>query len=108
MRDPNYSDKFKIVVEVCIKRKTNKDKSTEIISPLLPKPSYVYVRTCNAECQKRSAKGSNFKEDDSDLPPRTTYTTKYLNSNCTSCTAVHSLRSLATCSTVPSKPDDPG
>ena len=54
MRDPNYSDTFKIVVEVCIKRKTNKDKSTEIISPLLPKPSYMYY-VC-AHVQRRVSK----------------------------------------------------
>ena len=28
----------------------------------------IYTRTCNAESQKRSAKGPNFKEDDRALP----------------------------------------
>ena len=52
-----------------LKSKTNKDKSTEIRIPLLLKPNlYEYMRTCNAESQKRSAKGSNFKEDDRPLP----------------------------------------
>ena len=39
--------------------KTNKDKSTEIFPPLLLllKPLYImYMRSCNAESQKRSAK----------------------------------------------------
>ena len=62
---------IKIIHEVC---KTNKDKSTEKISPpLLLKPPYIYMRKCNAESQKRSTKGSNFKEDDSVLCPSRSY-----------------------------------
>ena len=47
---------------------TNKDKSTEIFPPLLLKPTVCALRMCNVKGQKRSAKGSNFKEDDRDLP----------------------------------------
>ena len=47
-----------------LQSKKDKDKSTEIFPPLLLKPIYKYMRTCNAEGPKRSAKGSNFKEDD--------------------------------------------
>ena len=49
------------------KIKTNKDKSTEIFPPSSFNPLTVYMRTYNADRVKRSAKGSNFKEDDSAL-----------------------------------------
>ena len=59
--------------------KTNKNKTIEIFPPLLLAPPYEYICViaymhcmcmcmCNAERQKRSEKGSNFKEDDSSLP----------------------------------------
>ena len=46
------------------KVKTNMDKSTEIFPPPSSSNYNLYMRTCNAERQKRSAKGSNFKEDE--------------------------------------------
>ena len=49
-----------------LKIKANTAKSTEIFLPLHLKPTN--MRTCNAESQKRSAKGSNFKEVDNALP----------------------------------------
>ena len=48
---------------------TNKDKSKEIFLPLLPKPlmyNCTYICACAmSRAKKKSAKGSNFKEDDS-------------------------------------------
>ena len=47
--------------------KTNKDKSTEIFPPRLLIPTDI----CTS--QKKSAKGSNFKEDDRGLCPSRSY-----------------------------------
>ena len=56
---------------VCLS-KTNKDKSTEIFSPLLLKPTNICA---HVQCRepKRIAKGSNFKEDLRDFPSRSYY-----------------------------------
>ena len=56
---------YKFVHEVCIKSKTNKDQSAEIYPSLLLKQPY---KCANTESKKRSAEGSNFKEDDRALP----------------------------------------
>ena len=37
------------------------------------------MRMCNAESQKRSAKGSNFKEDDRLCPSRCYYSVSYIH-----------------------------
>ena len=46
-----------------------KDNATEILPPLLLKPTYMYCICTRAmpRAKKRSAKGSSFKEDDSAL-----------------------------------------
>ena len=68
---------IKFVHQVCItnKVKTNNNKKIYINMSSTPPPQttlyclYVhYMRNCNAERQKWSAKGFNFKEDDSVLP----------------------------------------
>ena len=46
---------------------TNKDKFTEIFPRLFFKPPYICARAM-PRAEKKSAKGSNFKEDDSALP----------------------------------------
>ena len=57
-----------LFMKFLLKKKTNKDKSTEIVLPLFHKPTYsIYAR--NDKNQKRSAKGSNFKEDTRTLKP---------------------------------------
>ena len=56
-------------MKFALKSKTKKDKSTEIVpSLLLTPPNICALRMCNAESQKRSAKGSDFKEEDRALP----------------------------------------
>ena len=56
-------------MKFALKIKTKKDKSTEIVpSLLLTPPNICAWRMCNAESQKRSAKGSDFKEEDRALP----------------------------------------
>ena len=52
--------KFKLIHEVELQSKTNKEKSTEMFPPRLLKPKYICaLRMCIAESKKRSAKGSN-------------------------------------------------
>ena len=53
-------------MKLVIQSKRNRDISTEIVPPLLLEPTYGFIS--EAENQKRSAKGSNFKEDDRALP----------------------------------------
>ena len=51
-----------------VKSKSNKGKSAEIVPPLLLTQPYGYMGMCNVESQKRSAKGSNFKEENRAFP----------------------------------------
>ena len=67
MTNLSSSLNFSLFMRFVLQIKTNKDKSTETVSPLLFTPPY--RGQCNAENQKMSAKGSNFTEDDRALPP---------------------------------------
>ena len=60
---------FGLFMKFVFLRKTNKFKSLYIVPPLLLEPTYVQYAHVKCREQKRSAKGSNFKEDDRVLPP---------------------------------------
>ena len=49
-----------------LESKTNKEKSTVIFPPLLLKTPYIWASAMPI-AKKRSAKGSNFKEDEEEL-----------------------------------------
>ena len=60
-----------------LQSKTNKDETIEIFPLLLLKTPYTVYAHVQGNSQKRSVKGSNFREDDSAFPSRSYYSMQY-------------------------------